>query len=78
MCASELMAGDYQEAYSYAQQASVLAAELDDQLMIGVALSYVGFAQLCLGQQAADQGLDAVSGQVLEVAWDSRELKISN
>lgn len=52
LCAIELMAGNYRQADAHAHLASALAAELGDQFMVGVALSYLGFTQFCLEQRS--------------------------
>ncbi len=52
LCAAELMTGAYQQAHVQSQRALDLATTLDDQLVLGVALGFEGWAALSLGDLA--------------------------
>lgn len=49
LCAIELMAGDYQQALTNAERSRMIAGKLDDQFVQGVAIGFVGWAQLYAG-----------------------------
>lgn len=46
LTAIELMAGDYVQAHSNALRSYTTATDLNDQLLVGVALSFLGFVQI--------------------------------
>ncbi|MEZ4864836.1 MAG: AAA family ATPase [Caldilineaceae bacterium] len=49
LCAIELMAGDYPQALANAERSHTIAGKLDDQFVQGVAIGFVGWAQLYAG-----------------------------
>ncbi len=48
LCAVELMAGSYLQSHAHAQHALALATDLGVQFVLGVALGFVGWAQLTI------------------------------
>lgn len=51
LCAIELMAGDYPQALAHAERSRMIAGKLDDQFVQGVAIGFVGWAQLYAGNR---------------------------
>jgi hypothetical protein len=64
LCAVELMAGNYLQSHAHARHALVLATDLGDHFVLGVAQGFMGWAQLTIGD--LDGALQTLRGAIMD------------